>query len=1229
MSLRVPRILSLALLVAIAFSIVAISPAIPKAHAAAPAPLSIKPSSQPLATAGSTVTFQVNVTNVPPVSGINIYVFANSSILNPTGITVGTFVPGGLFETSHCIDNVGTGCDAHDGPGVAHESFASLSASSGSGNGTLFTISFSAVTGPGTQVRFPETVTSNNGLDSLFDTNGFNITGIPEQGGIYGTAAGPDFSVSAGPVSPASILATNPGTSTITVKSLNNFAGTVTLTANPSAGLTCGPVPSVNLVAGGTATSTLTCGAATGADYTATVTGTGGSSTISHTTLPPATFHVVDFSISCSGITTLATVTGSSPCSFTPINGFTGSVAFAVSSGFVPPSGCNTSLASATLSVTCATGVAPFNVPVTGTTGTGSNTLSRTTTASVTVQDYTLSCPGINTLATVAGTSTCTIAPINGFSSTVTWSVNASFVFPSGCNGSFTGAALSVKCATGIAPFNVPAIGTAGTAPNTLARGTAVSVTVQDFTVSASPISLTTAGVAGSSQITLTAINGFTGAVNYAVTSTQPAGCTATVSSAGLISATCNPLPSASFVVTVNGTAASASTLSRAVNGAVGVTVGSNSFTVSLGTVSPTTILATNSGSSTITVTSVGSFAGTVALTPHPSTGLTCQPIPSVTLTAGSAATSTLTCTSTSGADYATTVTGLGGSPSQSHGSNTVTLHFVDFSIAGAAIQTLATVAGTSTIAVTPINGFTGTVTFAIGSGFTFPTGCSGSFSGAILSVTCTTGVAPVTVPVTRITCTAPATLSRTTSLSVTIQDFSLSGPAVTTLATIAGSSTVAVTPINGFTGSVTFAVSSGFVFPSGCSGSFSGAVFSVTCSTGVIPFTVPVTGTTGTAPNTLSRSANVSVNVQDYSIAGPAITTLATVAGTSTVAVTPINGFAGTVSFAISSGFTFPTGCSGSFSGAVLSVTCATGVAPFNIPVTGSSGGLSRSTSLTVTIQDFTVSANPASLSVVVGTPKTSALSFVAINGFTGTVTFSTSAAPTGCTASVSGTTLTVSCTSVPSPSTFTLTITGTTGTSPNTLSRTAPVSVTVGVAPTFTVSLGTVSPASILATNSGSSTITVTSVNSFAGTVTLTANPSAGLSCNAPAAVTLTAGSSGTSTLTCNAPTGGNYTATVTGVGGSPTLTIQSSPVTFRVVDFSVSANPSSLTVIIGTPSTSTLSSAAINGFTGTVTFSTSAAPTGCTASVSGTTLTVSCTRSEERRVGKECRSRWSPYH
>ena len=32
---------------------------------------------------------------------------------------------------------------------------------------------------------------------------------------------------------------------------------------------------------------------------------------------------------------------------------------------------------------------------------------------------------------------------------------------------------------------------------------------------------------------------------------------------------------------------------------------------------------------------------------------------------------------------------------------------------------------------------------------------------------------------------------------------------------------------------------------------------------------------------------------------------------------------------------------------------------------------------------------------------------------------------------------------------------------------------------------------------------------------------------------------------------------------------------------------------------------------------------------APVSGTVIEVNDTRSEERRVGKECRSRWSPYH
>src|SRR5207249_9022285 len=285
----------------------------------------------------------------------------------------------------------------------------------------------------------------------------------------------------------------------------------------------------------------------------------------------------------------------------------------------------------------------------------------------------------------------------------------------------------------------------------------------------------------------------------------------------------------------------------------------------------------------------------------------------------------------------------------------TVSVTVQDFSLSAPAITTVATIAGTSTVTITPINGFTGTVSFSAG---TVPAGCSASFTGAVLSVTCATGVAPFSVTVTG----TSGALSRTTTVLVTVQDFSLSAPAITTLATVAGTSTVTVTPINGFSGTVTFSAG----VPVGCTASFTGAVLSVTCDTGVAPFSVSVTGTSGG----LSRTTTVPVTIQDFSLSAPAITILATVAGTSTVTVTPINGFAGTVTF---SAGTMPAGCTASFSGAVLSVTCATGVAPFSVTVTGSSGGLSRTTTVPVTIQDFSLTANPTTITYTAPNTATS----------------------------------------------------------------------------------------------------------------------------------------------------------------------------------------------------------------------------------------------------------------
>src|SRR5207302_1509041 len=107
------------------------------------------------------------------------------TILDPTAIIVGTFIPGTLFETSSCINGgiVGfsAGCDVHDGPGIAHEAYASISGGFAAGNGTLFTITYTAVAAPGASVFYlglsgnAETVTTNNGLNFLADPSGFNV----------------------------------------------------------------------------------------------------------------------------------------------------------------------------------------------------------------------------------------------------------------------------------------------------------------------------------------------------------------------------------------------------------------------------------------------------------------------------------------------------------------------------------------------------------------------------------------------------------------------------------------------------------------------------------------------------------------------------------------------------------------------------------------------------------------------------------------------------------------------------------------------------------------------------------------------------------------------------------------------------------------------------------------------------------------------------------------------
>src|SRR3989441_5097621 len=189
-----------------------------------------------------------------------------------------------------------------------------------SGSSFPFTInSASLVFKPATNTgTFTVTVTSQNGFTATVSLSrsvspstglaiGCNPTSIPggsgsstcnltasAQGNFNATVTGtsgslvhsvtvavsvmpyPDFAISA--TSPASVNASQPFVSTITITALNGFAGTVLLTAIVPTGLNCGPITPTSITGAGNASLTYT--GLTPGNYNLTIVGTSG--TLSH-----------------------------------------------------------------------------------------------------------------------------------------------------------------------------------------------------------------------------------------------------------------------------------------------------------------------------------------------------------------------------------------------------------------------------------------------------------------------------------------------------------------------------------------------------------------------------------------------------------------------------------------------------------------------------------------------------------------------------------------------------------------------------------------------------------------------------------------------------------------------------------------------------------------------------------------------------------------------------------
>ncbi len=249
----------------------------------------------------------------------------------------------------------------------------------------------------------------------------------------------------------------------------------------------------------------------------------------------------------------------------------------------------------------------------------------------------------------------------------------------------------------------------------------------------------------------------------------------------------------------------------------------------------------------------------------------------------------------------------------------------------------------------------------------------------------------------------------------------------------------------------------------------------------------------------------------------------------------------------------------------------------------------------------DFSISATPASQTVVQGNSTSYTASTTALNGFTGTVTFSASGLPAGANASFSpasvagsGTsTMTVTTSATTPVGSYTLTITGTSGSLVH--STTVTLVVNAAASGDFSIS-ATPASQTVVQGNSTSYTASVTALSGFTGTVTFS---SSGLPAGANASFSPpSVAGSGTSTMTVTTSAttpAGSYTLTITGTSGS---LVHSTTVTLVVNaaasgDFSISATPSPQTVVQGSSTSYTVSVTALNGFTGTVSFSVSGVP------------------------------------
>lgn len=255
---------------------------------------------------------------------------------------------------------------------------------------------------------------------------------------------------------------------------------------------------------------------------------------------------------------------------------------------------------------------------------------------------------------------------------------------------------------------------------------------------------------------------------------------------------------------------------------------------------------------------------------------------------------------------------------------------------------------------------------------------------------------------------------------------------------------------------------------------------------------------------------------------------------GSATITVAQASGFSGALTFSCSG---LPSGASCTFTPngtthASVALTIATaastpgGSTPITITATtGGSSPLTNTTQITLAVEEFTLSANSSTITVVAGQSGSSNITVAPANGFSQALTFSCSGLPSGatCAFTPNGTTqttvaLSVATTASMGASSGSISITATTsGSNPST--NTAQITLTVTPGPSFAIAAGATSY-QVKQGQSVTATVMMTGSNGFNSSVTYTCtDPASESTCTGPSAATTAA--SVTFNITTTAPT------------------------------------------------------------------------------------------------------------